>query len=473
MYQVLLADDEQSIVDSMIHHIPWQQYGMEVAYTATTGKQAYDVLKNTPPHIAILDIRMPGYSGLELCRMVSQEGLGTQIIIISGYAEFSYAQKAIQYGVLGYCLKPVEYDEVVGLLLKAVRNLQHHAPRRISSDDFLDAIESQEPLKITQYLGEHGITQDLCYFASSVSDTPLLLPDTLSFRIGPSQYGYISQAPYDRNTLQEAALSKKVSGIGLYPCPVSADEFKPAFYKCIAMAYHFFLEPECKICDGLHDSSFHPMMQQIQNAVSFGEKERLCDLLTQLKDKDCHRCLSIQDAGQLYNLIISNPQLLADPQDYLLYGYRQLVHDYATFTDMLDSLLQLINAVPDPQEESDCLSNTYFLRIMKYINTYYQENITLRDVARVVSLNPNYISQLFKKVAGTTFSHYLTNLRITNAKKLLTTSDISINEVSMKTGFNDYFYFLKTFKKYTGHTPSEYRTIYYGQAALLPAETVS
>ena len=49
----------------------------------------------------------------------------------------------------------------------------------------------------------------------------------------------------------------------------------------------------------------------------------------------------------------------------------------------------------------------------------------------------------------------------TNAKKLLTTTDISINEISLKTGFNDYFYFLKTFKKYTGHTPSEYRNLSY------------
>ena len=74
--------------------------------------------------VYILDIRMPGYSGLELSRIISQSKLKTQVIIVSGYAEFSYAQKAIQYGVLGYCLKPVEYDEITSLLLKAVRNLQ-------------------------------------------------------------------------------------------------------------------------------------------------------------------------------------------------------------------------------------------------------------------------------------------------------------------------------------------------------------
>lgn len=48
MYQVLLADDEQSIMDSMLNHIPWAQYNMEVAYMTTSGKQAYDILVNTP-----------------------------------------------------------------------------------------------------------------------------------------------------------------------------------------------------------------------------------------------------------------------------------------------------------------------------------------------------------------------------------------------------------------------------------------
>lgn len=48
MYQVLLADDEQSILDSMIHHFPWEKYGTRVAYTASTGKQAYDILVTTP-----------------------------------------------------------------------------------------------------------------------------------------------------------------------------------------------------------------------------------------------------------------------------------------------------------------------------------------------------------------------------------------------------------------------------------------
>ena len=157
---------------------------------------------------------MPGYSGLELSRIISQNRLKTQIIIMSGYAEFSYAQKAIQYGVLGYCLKPAEYDELASLLLKAVHNLQH-TRSAFTPDDFLDAIEDNDTEKISRYLEEKHIVQDSYYLASSVSESALKLPGTLAFRIASSQYGYLSCAPYDSELLNQSLLSPDVQGIGL------------------------------------------------------------------------------------------------------------------------------------------------------------------------------------------------------------------------------------------------------------------
>lgn len=454
MYKVLLADDEQSILESMQQYIPWQEHGLEVTHTAITGKQAYDILLSDTPDIAILDIRMPGYSGLELCRTICQNGLKTQVIIVSGYAEFSYAQKAIQYGVIGYCLKPVEYEELSALLLKAVHNLQA-ASHNITSDDFLDAIENNDLDNILRYLQETQYLREVYYLAASVGDVPLLLPGSLTFRVGPSQYGYLSDAPFSdmKNTSQQ----NQATGIGIYPTPVAPDKLRSAFYRCIAMAYQYFVEPHTLICNYYHEFHSLPLITQLQNAISFSEKERLKQLLGQLMSEGHYRLFSVYSAQQLYNMIISNQQLVKDSQDYYIYSYQQLVHEYDSFQGMVENLIQIISTSSEIDNEQIDLSNAYFLKIIKYINTYYSENITLKDVAKVVNLNPNYISQVFKKSAGTTFSHYLTNLRITQAKKLLTTTNTSINEISLQSGFNDYFYFLKTFKKYTGLTPSEYR----------------
>lgn len=213
---------------------------------------------------------MPGYSGLELSRIISQNKLKTQVIIVSGYAEFSYAQKAIQYGVPGYCLKPVEYD--------------------------------------------------VYYPLASISEHPLSIPNTLIFRIGPSQYGYLAAPPVDSSMLRNLSAQESVHGIGYQDTPITPAQLRTALYRCLAMAYQFFIDADCRLCCHYHDFASLPFMSRLQNALDFGDK-----------------------------------------------------------------------------------------------------------------------------------------LRIDTAKKLLTTTNSSINDVSIQAGFNDYFYFLKTFKKYTGKTPSEFR----------------
>lgn len=458
MYKVLLADDEQSVIDSMLHHIPWQQHGLEVVYTAANGQQAYEYLLSTPPDIAILDIRMPGYSGLDLSRLISQKKMKTQVIIVSGYAEFSYAQKAIQYGVMGYCLKPVEYDEINSLLLKAIYNLKQNS-HNITPDDFLDALENNETQSIIRYLQESHYISDNYYLAATICDTVLQIPNTMTFRTGPSQYGYLSDTPLPA----EAFLGQpQVTGIGIYPEPVTVDSLGTAFHRCLAMAYQYFIEPGRKLCNRYNEFHSLPLTAQLKNAVFFSEKERLERLLTQLINEGHYRLYSIHSAQQIYNLVVSNQNLVSESQDYYIYNYRQLVHEYDSFRSMIESLIQIINASSETDREQTDPGNSYFLKIIKYINTYYSQNISLKDVAKVVNLNPNYISQVFKKSAGTTFSHYLTNLRITQAEKLLTTTNFSINEISLQSGFNDYFYFSKVFKKCTGKTPSEYRNQYDG-----------
>lgn len=454
MYKVLLADDEASIIESMKDHISWSEYQLEVAYTASTGKQAYDIILNNAPDIAILDIRMPGYSGLELSKIIFTQQLKTQVIIVSGYAEFSYAQKAIQYGVLGYCLKPVEYDEITTLLIKAVRNLTSFVPTN-TADDFLNAISENDDEKIKSFLSANGLSSNKYYLASSISDVPLFTHSSvLPLCIGSSQYGYISTLEFC-----EEDISPTVSfqGVGIYPSSVCFEELRSAFYKCLAMCYVYFINPSCSVSTQYQEFSALPLTSAIQNAVSFTEKDRLMQLLNQLKDPAYSDQFTIHSAQQLHNLIISNQKLTHNAQDYYIYNYQQLVHEYDSFHDMIDNLILLIQNAESETMEYEDISNSYFLKIMKYINSNYNQNITLKDVANVVNLNANYISQVFKKTTGSTFSHYLTNLRISNAQKQLLSTNASINEIATQSGFNDYFYFLKTFKKYTGKTPSEYR----------------
>ena len=98
MYQVLIADDELSVLKSLMDGIQWEELGLTVAAAVNNGEEALQILKTGEIDIAILDIRMPGLNGLEICEKLCREQENLQLILISGYAEFSYAERAIRYG---------------------------------------------------------------------------------------------------------------------------------------------------------------------------------------------------------------------------------------------------------------------------------------------------------------------------------------------------------------------------------------
>lgn len=124
---------------------------------------------------------------------------------------------------------------------------------------------------------------------------------------------------------------------------------------------------------------------------------------------------------------------------------------------MLRQLKEDILAAKSGLSDTESFSNTVFLKLMNYINENYKKDISLTSAGEALHMSTNYVSQLFKKETGITFIRYITQLRMEDAISLLTTTQMSAVEIAMKIGFNDYFYFLKTFKKFTGKTPTQYR----------------
>ncbi len=123
-YRVLIVDDEAIIRKGLIQFIDWQQAGCQVIAEAGDGDEAWIKILQIRPDIVIADIRMPGLDGLELARRVSQLGPGTQVILLTGYADFQYAQLAIRYQVVDFLLKPTQPAMVLAAVARAVRQLQ-------------------------------------------------------------------------------------------------------------------------------------------------------------------------------------------------------------------------------------------------------------------------------------------------------------------------------------------------------------
>ena len=101
-------------------------------------------------------------------------------------------------------------------------------------------------------------------------------------------------------------------------------------------------------------------------------------------------------------------------------------------------------------------------RIAEYIKEHLSEGITRHKIANHFSLNPDYLSRLFKSTTGKTLSNYIIECRIAWAKDLLHNPVLSITEISETIGYSNYSYFARVFKKLTGMRPKEYRH-YIGQ----------
>lgn len=102
-------------------------------------------------------------------------------------------------------------------------------------------------------------------------------------------------------------------------------------------------------------------------------------------------------------------------------------------------------------------SNLSIDNAMKYINDHLHTSLAIKDVAQHVHLNSSYFSVLFKQEKGITFSDFVTKVRLKKAKELLIVTDLGIDEISEKVGYQTTSYFIKIFKKNENMTPKQYR----------------
>lgn len=456
MFQVLIADDELAVIKSLKGSIKWDELDVQLAGTAMNGYEAIGIVESKEIDIAILDIRMPGVNGLELCSILKEKNPEIQIIIISGYAQFEYAKQAIGYGVLGYCLKPLEYTEVTKYLLKAIHNLTKG--KKNNSEDLLEALEESNLEVIISILSRYGFKPDQYYVAVSSGENAFNLHDDtgIVIRLGRGLWGYILKYNFFEEHQEAFAAIRENYGLGYLDTTLKTADIYSGLEQCSAMAYQYFVNENCKICTKLDSNRANVWLEDIQKCIQRSKWDIICNKILELKNRHLHE-FTVRSSLKLCNMIYSSELFHNDTDDYYVYGLKQLVTEYNSLSEMLERIYNSIEQVRYDVEGDITLSNTSFLSLMKYVDQNYRGNITLASAAQVLHMNPNYISHLFKKEAGITLVHYITQKRLDDAKELLTTTQMTLMDIANEVGFNDYFYFLKTFKKFVGITPGQYR----------------
>ncbi len=153
-YSVLIVDDEKKIREGLIRHIDWSALNYGEPLQASDGMEAWEFMRRTPIDLLITDIRMPFMDGLALTEKVTSLNRNTQIVVLSGFGEFEYAKKAMEFGVKHYMTKPTDLNQFSQIIKDISQQLerrdrQHSRMKRIEKK-YLEAMD----LVVEQFLIE-------------------------------------------------------------------------------------------------------------------------------------------------------------------------------------------------------------------------------------------------------------------------------------------------------------------------------
>ncbi|WP_276356394.1 response regulator [Cohnella caldifontis] len=122
--KALLVDDEVNIIKNLQSVIPWESMDIEVVGTARNGEQALEIVRRDSPHLVLCDIRMPVMDGIRFLEGLRELGSEAEVIMMTGYQDFSYVRSVIRYEVKDYILKPIDYEELAQTVERLARGIR-------------------------------------------------------------------------------------------------------------------------------------------------------------------------------------------------------------------------------------------------------------------------------------------------------------------------------------------------------------
>ncbi|QGQ94530.1 response regulator [Paenibacillus psychroresistens] len=471
MYRVLLVDDENLVLKSLEAGVDWAKSGFTVVGKANNGAQALQLVASLKPHIVFTDIRMPGISGLELIKQIQELDPHIQFIVISGFAEFTYVQQSLKFGVLGYCLKPFDDDEINLLLKKATKLLDEQKQKH---EYHLLELFQETPSITTQaafdaILLDEELNTETLYVLVSIGKgcLPFSQGDRyLRINSGSASFSYIVQFQDDSSYARFIGtnIPAGIKGIGIQQTTRSLENITKSIDIATTKAWKFFIVGQADYFienDRSLEIKANQLVKQLEKAVIMKDIVLVRKLLDELLLADNKSCLTIFHALKIYNSVYfhTNDDQTQVTSDEYVFSKEQLYYLYLSFEAMVANMKQAIKGTNSQalHQTEHRTKNANLKEIIKYMNENYRNDISIQSISKNFYLNPNYLSQLFTKELQVTFTEYLTKLRLEQAKSLLQTTSLSISEIAEQIGFRDYFYFIRLFKKYTNHTPRQFK----------------
>ncbi len=474
MLRVVLADDEKKVLLLMCKLIDWESLGFEIVGMASDGMHALEMIRDKQPHLLVTDIRMPGFDGIDLIRQAKQIQPGLHFIVVSGYAQFEYAQNALKYGVEGYLLKPLKVQEMTDLLTRLKGKLSEQATieyRLKKSDEreqerIIDTLigeihgDVRTSSAVRSFNLEYGLPSNGCYFAAIVK------PDIPSAWKNPDGVHAMMKHALEivRQELRQlkcgfaAAIRREGVAVAVYLPEYQPVEVKQCFTKIrkeIEKQRDLFWGIRATICLGSRCSAADALGASMREALWLCI-DRLChtpvwrDAETDIPDFHAYYTMDssckrrFQEAAEYLN----KEQYIGELED----SYRDVMSRQPLWGKMLeDWFLEILTAMRYGMQRNGETDNSFYQRMMDGL----WQAINAQELFRLLH------DDMCGEIDRLRNERMLREARpITDAKRFIQQhyqEALRLEDVSNAVGFNA-TYFSAMFKKETGQNFMDYLT---------------
>ena len=521
LYRVLLVDDEEDIREGISRKMDWLGLGFSLVGEAANGQDALELAESLRPDVILTDIKMPFMDGLELCRILTDRLPAARFVVFSGFDAFEYAKQAIQMNVVEYILKPINADELSAVLRRLKDQLDRERAERRNVEllrsrytenlpvlrelfyaNLLDGhiepgtereraarldidLQGEEWAVGLAYIGsdrrdalstlsvqkllEESLTADRCRLTLYNDWVAVIVSLTESFTI------------YDLIRVLDRVCTLAASYLGLTltvgvgaPCKELSGMARSAAEARTALEYRSMvgrgqviyigdLEP-----DGGQVLTFEEADERtLTAAVRLGSEQEVRDAEAALAGKIREANPS---AGQ-YNLF------LMEPVTHLMKMTRRSGVGVEEVFGTGFSLPIQDSALPSLEElEGWCAERYLRLRMLirrrqtdsagqtvetakEHIRQHYAESdLSVEKLCAYLHLSSTYFSTLFKRETGTSFTAYVTTVRMEAAAEAIRGTEEKTYLIAQRCGYEDPNYFSYVFKRHFGVTPTKYRS---------------
>ena len=521
MLKILIVDDEPLVRKLIRYCIPWEEYGLTVAAEASGADEGMEMVREVNPDVVFTDITMPTTNGLEFTKMIGEYNPEIRVILVSGYDEFEYASTGIKLKVFDYILKPIDREILKkiaenvreDILKERLRETEFEKIKEELSVNAKYIIEKafyallieedwQNALECLRYYGI-VLKNDMCQIAvielSQVKEdeTAALVrathcKQTAKEYLEENQDIYLFGADTRkiillnnnkdiefeqfcdglRERLEETLKTKLYIGVGNAYQDLS--KLKLSFREATeALQYRYVIGESHTVCyedicyfeqdsGEITEEILHKISFFVRSGMSEDVKKLMESLFDGMKRKRAAKDEVLMSAVKVvieilpvFHMVVENGREMGQDVSSIITKIMalQTLADLESF--LTNVLINVSRAVKEGVKEKDL---DVVSAVVKYVEEAYKEKeMSLAGVAKKYFINSSYLSRVFKERTGKPFSDYLLEIRMENAKRLLSQTGLKAYEIAEEVGIKDPHYFSVCFKKYTGKSVSQYR----------------